>query len=524
MKKVKIKSLLISSFALLSLVGCNHYLSSEDSLSSNIEQSSNSISSSKVTYDKAEMIYDFDVDGKGEDAFTFTLDEFDETFMVSALRVLGKRGLVGSNGCCLSLYIYDVNHDGYRDFCQTISIGSGIITKYVSIYDYRNNEIIYELNERMRYDYSFYLEQDNYLGVKMIDYSHQDTVNTGKIQFYDSTGPFVSWKNIYKINGYNVSLNYAAPFGTYLNNHMQHVDQHDVYTFNVDSYSIFHLKVTLDISNSDVDIPTSCPGSIKYNGDKFTMKKLTLADANKGEYHFEVYFPLEEKIYEIAMNISGYEKTIRFNVKNSEASIKRVKNLFNWSNLLNKDNVKRIRSDFDMVYERSDFRQIHLYSDERDIVKGLELFDYLVYEVDPNYYPPSGINYIYDYYFETENETYSFRITYQMIVIDGRYYKLRDSLNFVTSGDIANCYGFSLQYEQVEMINVNDEAIAKTINNAQDIEFKKEINSGEYNSKDASYRFTVGGYTYYVIDSKTFTDDRYYYSIISDRDFSSLFD
>lgn len=84
MKKVTINSLLISAFALLSLVGCNLSSSSEESFSHNEQQSSNSISSSNVKSDKAEMIYDFDVDGKGEDAFTFTLDEFDETFRVSA--------------------------------------------------------------------------------------------------------------------------------------------------------------------------------------------------------------------------------------------------------------------------------------------------------------------------------------------------------------------------------------------------------------------------------------------------------
>ena len=224
------------------------------------------------------------------------------------------------------------------------------------------------------------------------------------------------------------------------------------------------------------------------------------------------------------MNISSFAKTIRFNVDNSEATIKRVKNLFNWSYLLNEDNVKKIRSDVDMSFEKSDFRQIHLYSDKENIAKGLELFDYVVYEVDPNYYPPSGIKLINEYHFETENETYSIRITSQFIEIDGRYYKLRDSLNFLTSGDIANCFGFSFQYQQIKMNKVDDETILKTINNTQEFSFKKEINNGKYSSKDASYKFTLGGYTYYVIDSKTFTDDRYYYNIISERDFSSLFE
>ena len=521
MKKDKIKSLLISAFALLSLAGCNLSSSSEDSLSSNIEQSSNNpiSSSSNVTYDKAEMIYDFNIEDKDEKDIVFSLDEFNETFTFDNMRVYGKNGVVGTPGG-FALYIYDINHDGYRDFCQTIHSGSGMIDSYVSVYDYHSDKIIYELEDRMHFDYEFYLDQDNSLAVKMVEYFYGETMNAGKLQYNTANGVFISWDNIYKIKGYGISVNYAAPFGTYLNNHKKD----EIYTFNVDSYSIFHLRITLDVSSSDVDIPATCPCSIKYNGDKFTMKELKLPDANKGEYHFEVYFPLEEKIYEIEMNISSFAKTIRFNVDNSEATIKRVKGLFNWSYLLNEDNVKKIRSDFDLSFERSDFRQIHLYSDKENIAKGLELFDCVVYEVDPNYYPPSNIKLIYEYHFETENETYSIRITSQFIEIDGRYYKLRDSLNFITSGDIANCFGFSFQYQQIKMYKVDDEAILKTINNTQDFYFKKEINNGRYSSKEASYKFTIGGYTYYVIDSKTFTDDRYYYSIISERDFSSLFE
>lgn len=56
------------------------------------------------------------------------------------------------------LYAVDLNGDGKRELCSTVSIGSGVIDNRITVYDFENGEL-YELSDRMKYDYNIDIKE-----------------------------------------------------------------------------------------------------------------------------------------------------------------------------------------------------------------------------------------------------------------------------------------------------------------------------------------------------------------------------
>lgn len=56
-----------------------------------------------------------------------------------------------------SVYLADLNGDGKREICSTVSMGSGMIDERIFAYDYANGKL-YELQERFRYNFKLELQ------------------------------------------------------------------------------------------------------------------------------------------------------------------------------------------------------------------------------------------------------------------------------------------------------------------------------------------------------------------------------
>ena len=78
-----------------------------------------------------------------------------------------------------NVYFYDLNKDGYRELCSTISIGSGIVDDRIIVYDYHNSKL-YELSDRGNFDYILKLENDKLMVEKRI-YSKEEVINYGEL-------------------------------------------------------------------------------------------------------------------------------------------------------------------------------------------------------------------------------------------------------------------------------------------------------------------------------------------------------
>lgn len=75
-------------------------------------------------------------------------------------------GVLGQEHRCIphSLYISDVNFDGFDDVCVMNLKGSGVISADITIYDFQNHQIIYGLEGRSEHrDYSFKIMDDDFV-------------------------------------------------------------------------------------------------------------------------------------------------------------------------------------------------------------------------------------------------------------------------------------------------------------------------------------------------------------------------
>ncbi len=82
-------------------------------------------------------------------------------------------------------FFADLTHDGYPEFCATVSRGSGIVDTYVVVYDYVK-DALYTLEDRMNYDYQLHLDRsDGELKVDKRRYSDGVTVTTDVLLIVD---------------------------------------------------------------------------------------------------------------------------------------------------------------------------------------------------------------------------------------------------------------------------------------------------------------------------------------------------
>ena len=75
-------------------------------------------------------------------------------------------GRLGQEHRCIpySLYVSDVNFDGYDDVCVMNLKGSGLISADITIYDFHNHTMIYGLEGRSEHrDYSFKIMDDDFV-------------------------------------------------------------------------------------------------------------------------------------------------------------------------------------------------------------------------------------------------------------------------------------------------------------------------------------------------------------------------
>ena len=84
-----------------------------------------------------------------------------------------------------NVYLADLNGDGLPEFCATVSVGSGVVDDHIIVCDYANDKL-YELSDRMYFDYSLSLENGR-LVVKQTRYpSPQSAVlATGELGIVD---------------------------------------------------------------------------------------------------------------------------------------------------------------------------------------------------------------------------------------------------------------------------------------------------------------------------------------------------
>ena len=102
------------------------------------------------TYPAFKVFDSFETGTIPSDPITFQLDEYYPSRFVidNHLDViqLGNNRFIGN---ALSLYMVDVDGDGYRDFCMgAVKDENGLANEYISVYSYKKGRNLYYLSER----------------------------------------------------------------------------------------------------------------------------------------------------------------------------------------------------------------------------------------------------------------------------------------------------------------------------------------------------------------------------------------
>ena len=131
---------------------------------------SESVSDDNVYATEKLFDYFFSDDMPWGETNKFTLPEFSDVSFkwndggVSAVNGGKETGLFWGMPVW-GVYLADLNGDGKREICSTVSMGSGIVDERVYVYDYANGKL-YELEDRFHYNYRLELRDGVLMYVK----------------------------------------------------------------------------------------------------------------------------------------------------------------------------------------------------------------------------------------------------------------------------------------------------------------------------------------------------------------------
>lgn len=137
----------VSAFSAVTFSGCTKDVSESESGSAD-----------------SEMLFDyfFSEDMPWDETMEFTLPEFpDVKFTWDHLNMVsekdGEKTVLFWGMPIWSAYLSDLNGDGRREICSTVSIGSGIVDERIIVFDYENGEC-YVLQNRFYHNYRLELK------------------------------------------------------------------------------------------------------------------------------------------------------------------------------------------------------------------------------------------------------------------------------------------------------------------------------------------------------------------------------
>lgn len=133
--------------------------------------------------------------------FSVTVTELDGALIENksdGLYVDGKLLCGGFAEGVASFCLYDLTGDGRPEICTVISVGSGIVSDMIAIFDYDTRECIFSLHDRVMHDYSLFV-RDGKLCVAEREHSYTEILltSTGALIF---DGSNITWVRDAEIN------------------------------------------------------------------------------------------------------------------------------------------------------------------------------------------------------------------------------------------------------------------------------------------------------------------------------------
>ena len=576
MKSIKNRSLFIAMLSAFALSSCQDMPEVGDSLGS-VEASSYTQSTScsegtsvpensSSTYPEIH-IRDMDngvivvLEGNEQvplQGYSFRVDNLNEEFTLKlrelTVKETGEKLLRG----VMSLYLADVNKDGYLDFVYTDDGGDRYRSEagtWVAIYDYHNDAELFRLDEPLKYDYEFGFENHEIVVGKWGNdkYDTYNVLRSGRpfagkgILDYSDLPITVNWQNYLNIDSFTLRVTTADSARTPMPLMPSQPPKEDLGVLiypDDNTWIIEHAKVnkayciTSTIarkSGNYDDLPDHL--SVAYHGHALFKQAI----ASKTEDNVIVSFlgqgTLEDwsnKSISIEICVDSLVYTIIFKFDSLEPSsdTQALKEVMGW------DFTKQELVQFTREYipgprfnpyseEEYPFMDVSIVREGESTRYGYSLLEATVAEIDPALVDHSLS--VGHYNFITSAGTFTIDEHLPFLENGGSYYSVLNNLQDVryALSSTETYMRFRDGHNEITVENPSA-SVLKVLQNANKILFKSdshyltEQESNTLKSK-SEYTFTIAGNNFYVLGDKEMISDDLRFEVISSNDFSSLF-
>ena len=519
MKKQTFLRLLVAFLSLPLIVGCSK---GSQTYYKPTPTSSYTPSFDPIEKIEATKVYDAYLDDGYPETLNFTVKEFSSGyFKVDDGKIIDPLGNAFAD-IGMALYLYDANDDGYRDFCFTERTNSGSTRTYLRIFDYKNKKEIFN-NERTYINvYGLYFEiKDKELRVfKTNKRYNDDHYGEGQLEYKNGVVD-IKWDNYFNIANMDVKLTFADP-----NNTPVAVNkQGDKYTYNVDKTYNYLLHVDVEET-----LQTVYPGSLSTPV-SFSPSNVSVSiEKSKNPFLYMFSFAGNLRNSTLKLEFSGFEKTLVFNLLDDNAlpfKQHTLGELIGWPKenepVINELNIKEELPGTSVSDGNYGIGTLYTFTSKTSLSTVTYGFDNYFAEIDPSSFLFESTKH-YTYILKTDKGNFFFEIVGKYLYINYRYYTGQEVIiNADTNKADSKPYFFDSAVKSLGMHSLVGEDVT-IINHPEDFLFtKKVISSNEH--YEATHRFEIRGAYYYVVGKKKFIDKdaHYVFEIISDADFSSLF-
>ena len=477
------------------------------------------------------------------EGLAFKVDSLNEEFILE-LRDLytkdeNKRVLSSVN----SLFLADVNKDGYDDFIYTCS--SRLMKEagtFVVVYDYHNGKELYRLDEPNEFDYT------------LVFTNHQILVNQHTADYYESKNYFevgrlvgegvldysgseitTNWNNFLNLDSMNMRVTTADALRTPMAlKRGQEENTLIIEHARADKAYCITTNAVRNSGNYD-DLPGELPVGYRLLSG---FSRIVQSIANNHQDNVIVVVNpamLSESgdtSASLELSVSGATHKIVFEFENLDysADAHTLKGSLGWN--FSKESLEQYSHEYipgKMDEHDYPFMYVSVARSGDATKASYNLLEGVVAEIDPALVRADVS--MEHYIFKADGETYTFDGYGPYLKNGGDFYMVLYSKDYSWANSNSEGYlRFRDNRTEVSAMSVayTESGLyvtTKVITNATAILFdRREVFTNTNLERGAKYTLEIAGNTFYIKDAKTMVKGRYEYTVVSEHDFSSLFE
>ena len=549
MKKILNKSILIASLlGALIITGCkdlpfNSIGSGTDDTSSASSSVDNCISYQGETLNGVTTIL-----GLGQacpvEGLAFEVESLNQEFLLKNNDLYVKDADRWFLSFVTTLYLADANKDGYLDFIFT-SLGERSMQNagvWVGVYDYKNSQYIYRLDDPNEFDYRVYFSENNFVVEKASgDYwNSKNVIERGRVVgkgILDFSGAQITtkWQNFLNIDSYDFSVTLAGKDRTPVE--VKPTIESDTYVVenaSVDNAYCITTNIKRNSGNYD-DLTEDLPVGYRLNGDY----RLIQATANNRQDNVIInldaynlkYKETKSAVVEVCVSNFIYKIVFQFDTYDYAADHKTLIEELGWN--FTKTDIVKFYTEFipgsgDVGYDEESypFVYVSVAGNEEATQTSYNILEGKVVNVDPALV--KKLEYPSTYNFKTSDNKYTLLTHDSFIEYNENFYLIIYARDYSYAFGLSNGYvRFRDAYKELRVDAYVPGLESQVIQNATDILFQqRSINTEaqrETLKNNAQYTFNIAGNQFYIIDAKTMILNSGKYEVVSEADFSQLF-